>query len=68
MPPGSLILRSAGQRWVLPPFNFNSADLGPFSAGGSSWALTFDRTGTYEYRCAIHGDLGMKGRVIVQPR
>src|SRR5262249_4642101 len=47
---------------------FNSADLRPFSLGAASWALTFDKPGTYEYFCAVHRDLGMKGKVIVQPR
>ena len=47
---------------------FNSADIGPFSVGGFSWALTFERPGTFEYVCLFHGDLGMKGTITVQPR
>ncbi len=47
---------------------YNSADIGPFSAGGFSWALTFDKPGTYSYFCAFHRELGMKGSIIVQPK
>ncbi len=47
---------------------YNSADMGPFSPGGYSWALTFDKPGTYNYFCAFHKELGMKGTVIVQPK
>lgn len=47
---------------------FNSADLGPFSIGGSSWALTFDTHGTFSYFCVFHRELGMEGTIIVQPR
>ncbi len=44
---------------------YNSADIGAFSPGGFSWALTFDKPGTYEYVCLVHVDLGMKGTVTV---
>jgi plastocyanin len=44
---------------------FNSADIGPFSPGGLSWSLTFDKPGTYRYICILHKDLGMEGTVIV---
>jgi len=47
---------------------FNSGILGPFSLDGFSWALTFDKPGTYPYFCAVHQDEGMKGNVIVQPK
>jgi len=47
---------------------YNSADMGPFSPGGSTYALTFDRPGTYEYVCIFHGIQGMKGTVTVVPR
>ena len=45
---------------------FNSADLGPFSISGSSWALTFDTPGTFSYFCVFHRELGMEGTIIVQ--
>ena len=47
---------------------FNSADLGPFSISGSSWALTFDAPGTFSYFCGFHRELGMEGTIIVQQR
>jgi plastocyanin len=47
---------------------YNSADIGPFSPGGFSWALTFDKPGTYSYFCGVHRELGMKGSIIVQPK
>jgi len=47
---------------------FNSADLGPFSISGSSWALTFDTPGTFSYFCVFHRELGMEGTIIVQQR
>jgi plastocyanin len=45
---------------------FNSADIGPFSAGGASWSLTFDKPGEYKYVCILHKVLGMEGTIIVQ--
>jgi plastocyanin len=47
---------------------YNSGLLGPIAPGGFSWALAFDRPGTYEYVCIVHGPLGMKGTVTVVPR
>jgi plastocyanin len=47
---------------------YNSADIGPFSPGGSTYVLTFDRPGTYEYMCVFHASQGMKGTVTVVPR
>jgi plastocyanin len=47
---------------------YNSSDLGPFSPAAYSWSLVFDKPGTYDYRCLIHGDLGMKGTITVQAR
>ena len=44
---------------------YNSADLGPFSLGGNSWALTFDTPGRYEYFCVFHRKQGIKGSVTV---
>lgn len=44
---------------------YNSADLGPFSLGGSSWALTFNDPGRYEYFCVFHRQQGMEGSIIV---
>lgn len=45
---------------------YNSGLLGPGLPGGSSWSLTFDQPGTYEYFCAVHRELGMKGRIVVK--
>ncbi len=36
--------------------------------GGSSFAMTFSKSGTFKYMCAIHVELGMKAAIIVQPR
>jgi plastocyanin len=47
---------------------YNSADMGPFSAAGSAFALTFDRPGTYDYMCTFHAAQGMRGTVTVMPR
>jgi plastocyanin len=47
---------------------YNSADLGPVSIAGTTYALTFDRPGTYEYLCILHGVGGMKGTITVVPR
>lgn len=33
---------------------------------GSSFSLTFTGPGTYNYICTLHGDLGMRGTVVVQ--
>jgi plastocyanin len=46
---------------------YNSGILGPFGQQ-SSWALTFDKPGTYDYFCAVHRDQGMKATVVVQPK
>ncbi|MCH7713067.1 MAG: hypothetical protein IIC99_05545 [Chloroflexi bacterium] len=40
---------------------YNSAGLGPSSLGGSSWALTFNNPGTYEYFC-VFGRAGDEGQ------
>jgi plastocyanin len=47
---------------------FNSGIIGPFLPPGNSWALTFDRPGTYEYVCLVHELLGMKGTITVVAR
>jgi len=47
---------------------FNSAALGMTTARGTSWALTFDKPGVYEYICAFHEPMGMKGAITVVPR
>jgi len=51
-----------------PTQNFNSGLLGPIAPGGFSWALTFDRPGTFEYACLVHAQMGMKGTITVVPR
>jgi plastocyanin len=51
---------------------YNSGFVGPAVPNGQAFALTFTRTGTYGYVCAIHtspdGRQGMVGTVIVKPR
>lgn len=47
---------------------YNSGDIGLLGSNGYTWSLTFDTPGTYEYYCALHQDLGMKGTIIVQPK
>jgi len=46
---------------------FNSGPIGPGN-DRAGWLLTFDKPGTYDYFCAIHKPLGMKGTVVVQPK
>jgi plastocyanin len=38
---------------------------GPLSAGGSTYARTFDTPGTFAYRCGIHAS--MTGTIVVEP-
>jgi plastocyanin len=47
---------------------YNSGNINSSSPRGSSFVLTFDRPGTYEYVCLIHQDRGMKGTITVVPR
>jgi plastocyanin len=47
---------------------FNSAVLGNTVRRGATWALTFDKPGVYEYICALHEPMGMKGAITVVPR
>ena len=47
---------------------FNSAIRGNIVPLGASWALTFDKPGVYEYICALHEPMGMKGTITVVPR
>lgn len=51
-----------------PAQHFNSAPIGQTTRNGTSWALTFDTPGVYEYICALHHELGMKGTITVVPR
>jgi plastocyanin len=46
--------------------HFNSGPIGQTTRNGTSWALTFDTPGVYEYICALHHEMGMKGTIIVQ--
>ena len=47
---------------------FNSATIGPLGFSGASWALTFEKPGTFEYFCVFHGELRMEGTITVVPR
>jgi plastocyanin len=47
---------------------FNSAPIGITTPMGTSWALTFDKPGVYEYICALHHPMGMKGTITVVAR
>ena len=51
-----------------PPQYFNSGALGIITAVGTNWALTFDKPGVYEYICAFHEPMGMKGTITVVAR
>jgi plastocyanin len=45
---------------------YNSGTIGPGLPNGTTFALTFDKPGTYEYFCSVHRELGMKGTITVQ--
>jgi plastocyanin len=47
---------------------YNSSTLGVTAPIGTSWSLSFDKPGVYEYFCALHHQMGMKGTVTVVPR
>ena len=47
---------------------FNSGPIGLATAQSTSWALTFDKPGVYEYICAFHHPMGMKGTITVVSR
>jgi plastocyanin len=47
---------------------FNSGLIGRFSPLGFGWALTFEEPGTYEYVCAVHNEMGMRGTITVVAR
>jgi plastocyanin len=47
---------------------FNSAPIGITTPQGTAWALTFDKPGVYEYICALHHPMGMKGSITVVAR
>lgn len=63
------VLMSAKPAAVYDPLQyFNSGIIGLFTPSGTSWALTFEEPGTYEYVCLVHAALGMKGTITVLPR
>ncbi len=43
------------------------AGLAQFRLGVTRFRVTFNIPGTFQYKCALHDDLGMVGRVIVHP-
>ena len=48
---------------------YNSAQIGlNQQVRGTTWALTFDKPGVYEYVCALHHEMGMKGTITVVAR
>ncbi len=47
---------------------YNSAQIGIRQARGTTWAMTFDKPGVYEYVCALHYERGMKAAVTVVAR
>ena len=51
-----------------PPLYYNSALIGLRNQQGTSWAMTFDKPGVYEYVCALHHERGMKGTITVVAR
>ena len=56
---GSHSIRSTG----LPPAVFRNSVV--MSAAGSSYAVTLNHPGTYDYDCSIHG-AAMTGRIVVR--
>jgi plastocyanin len=61
-PPGLAILKPSGDRTHYAGGNLNSGVLVP----GSPFAVTFTKTGTFHYICAIHDGMGMVGDVVVR--
>jgi plastocyanin len=51
---------------TLPPAQQDRVNLTPTSPGTTRFRVTFMVPGTFNYICAIHDELGMKGTVIVQ--
>ena len=48
---------------------YNSGLISPGRlGGGAGFSLTFNQTGTFEYVCLIHRELGMKGSITVTAR
>lgn len=63
------VLRPAKPAGVYDPAQyFNSGVLGETVRRRASWALTFDKPGVYEYFCALHREMGMKGAITVLER
>jgi plastocyanin len=46
---------------------YNSGILTPGGPFGTSWQLTFNEPGTYEYYCTVNILQGMKGTIVVTP-
>jgi plastocyanin len=62
-----IVLAPAKPTQIYDPTQYyNSGFIGPAMPDGSTWSLTFDQPGTYPYRCAVHGEFGMIGTIIVK--
>ncbi len=79
-PSGNVSLNSDGDRQAVigsPATNVNSGFLSPApqdranlaqsAPGITRFRVTFMASGTYNYICAVHDQLGMKGSVVVNP-
>ena len=50
------------------PGNYKGGDLSSsIIAPHGKFAVTFKKVGTFHYVCLLHGDLGMRGEVVVKP-
>lgn len=47
---------------------WNSGAIGSDAPLGANFTMTFSKTGTFEYICALHAVMGMEGSITVVPR
>lgn len=50
-----------------PKTTIYSGTLAFFTPWGNTFRVRFNKTGTFPYKCAIHDDMGMTGKVVVVP-